>query len=144
MPVRLKKYDINIFGFCMMFNIWEEDGKLCYESPDEVMTTLNFAQSFLSNKMIDSISWGFVVPLVGAQLYDICQRHHLLDKDKKITSRWGKVPVKLPGIEEKTMQRLKRKGMLMQMRYGFINFYRYSNWRNWYYLFHKIKYIFKK
>jgi len=140
----LKGYDIMVFGFFMMFNIWEEDGELCYESPEDVMTTLNFARTLLSNKLIDLISWGFVVPLPDAPLYDICQRHNLIMKDARgLISKWGGSLVKLPGIEEKVMQRLKRKGMRLQIRYALINYIRYINWRDWRYLLDKIGYIFK-
>ncbi len=141
----LKRYDIKIFGFFMMFNIWEEDGELCYESPEDVMTTLKFAHTLLSNKLIDLMSWGFVVPLLGATLYDICQRHNLIMKDARgLVSKWGGSPVKLPGIEEKVMQRLKREGMRLQIRYALFNAIRYINWRDWRYLLNKIGFIFRK
>jgi radical SAM superfamily enzyme YgiQ (UPF0313 family) len=135
----LKKYDIKIFGFFMIFNIWEESGKLCYETPEECITTLNFAHTLLSKKLIDFMSWGFTVPLPGALLYEICQRHNLIDPKKQI-NKWGSVPVKLPGIEERDMQRIKRRGMLLQVRYGILRGIKYTNWRRWRYYLSKVGY----
>jgi radical SAM superfamily enzyme YgiQ (UPF0313 family) len=135
----LKKYNIKILGFFMIFNIWVESGKLCYETPEECITTLNFAHTLLSKKLIDFMSWGFTVPVQGAPLYDICQRHNLIGHEKKM-NKWGSAPVKLPGIKEKDMQRIKRKGMLLQLRYG-IKGIKYINWRRWKFYLRKVGYI---
>ncbi|RLI52900.1 MAG: hypothetical protein DRP09_16975 [Candidatus Thorarchaeota archaeon] len=140
----LKKYNIRIFGFAMMLNIWEENGELCYESPDDVMRTLNFMRKLIRNKLIDYMSWGFVVPLPGAPLYDICKKHGLISGDRRLdTWKWGGMPVKLPNIEEKIMQRIKRKGMFLQMWCNFRHI-RDLNWRNYRYILGRIVYIFKK
>ena len=140
----LKKYGIKIFGFAMMVNIWEEDGKLCYESPDDVMRTLNFIRNLLHDKLIDYMSWGFVVPLPGAPLYDTCKKYNLIGKDKKLdTWKWGGMPVKLPDIEEETMQRIKRKGMLLQIWCN-LRGIKDINWKNYRYMLGKVTYIFKK
>ena len=140
----LKKYNIKIFGFAMMLNIWEEDEKLCYESSDDVMQTLNFLRNLLHDKLIDYMSWGFVVPLPGAPLYETCKKYNLIGKDKKLdTWKWGGIPIKLPGIEEKTMQRIKRKGMLLQIWCN-LRGIKDINWRNYRYMLGKITYIFKK
>ena len=41
----LKKYGIKVYGFLMLYNAWETNGKLEYESPEEVNNTLEFAKT---------------------------------------------------------------------------------------------------
>ena len=139
----LKKYNIKIFGYALMVSIWEEDGGLCYESSDDVMRTLNFMRNLLRNKLIDYMSWGFVVPLPGAPLYDTCKKYNLIEGEKLDMWKWGGMPVKLPGIEEKTMQRIKRRGMLLQMWCN-LRGIKDINWKNYRYMLGKILWIFKK
>ena len=128
----LKNHNIKIYGFFMAFHIWEEGGKLCYETPEETINTLNFAHDLLSKNLIDYISWGFTVPIPGSQLYDICLKYNIIDAKNKM-SKWGETPVSLLGIDDKVMQKIKKKGMLLQARYNVPNGLRdcgvrYINW----------------
>lgn len=139
---RLKKYDIEILGFFSIFHIWEENGELFYESQKDVMNTLNFAKFLLSEKLLDFISWGFIVPIPGTPLYEICLRHNLISIEKIINlNKWSEVPVKLPGITENDMQTLKRKGLLLQMRHNGLGALCDINWKNWRHYLYKINYL---
>jgi hypothetical protein len=115
----LKKYDIKIFGFFMAFHIWEENGHLCHETPEETINTLDFAHDLLANNLIDYISWGFTTPIPGSQLYETCLKYNAIDPKFKM-SKWDKTLVHLD-IDNKVMQSIKRKGMLLQARYNIIN-----------------------
>jgi len=52
----LKKYHIKVYGFLMLYNAWETNGKLEYESPEEVTNTLKFAKECLRDNLIEYIS----------------------------------------------------------------------------------------
>ena len=39
----LKKYHIKVYGFLMLYNAWESNGKLEYETPEEVNNTITSA-----------------------------------------------------------------------------------------------------
>ena len=41
----LKKYRIKVYGFLMLYNAWETNGKLEHETPQEVNNTLEFAEN---------------------------------------------------------------------------------------------------
>jgi len=139
----LKSRGIRIFGFFMSFNVWEENGKLCYEKPGEVMNTLNFARELLSSGLLDFNSWSLATPIIGAQLWHICLKHNLIS-EKQLTSTWGASPVKLPGINTKIIQKIKRKGTLLEIRYILLNGLRFINFKNWKYFVQRIKYFFQK
>ena len=65
----------------MIFHIWEEEGKLCYETPEESTNTLNYAHDLLATNLLDYISWGFTVPYPGSDVYHICSRHNIIDSN---------------------------------------------------------------
>lgn len=139
----LKKYDIKIYGFFMAFHIWEENGHLCNETPEEVNNTLNFAHDLLADNLIDYISWGFTTPIPGSQLFETCIKYNVIDPKIKM-SKWDKTLVNL-NIDNKIMQKIKRKGMLLQARYNTVNGLRdcglrYINLSHW---FTKLIHIFK-
>ena len=48
----LKKHHIKVYGFLMLYNAWEINGKLEYETPEEVNNTLEFARNCLKDNLI--------------------------------------------------------------------------------------------
>jgi len=123
----LKKHKIKINGFFMMFNIWEEDGKLCYESPEETMKTLEFGKKMMDDGLIDLMSWGYTMVVPGAPLYNIAKSHNLLSSVDRINLRPS---VKLPGIDEKIMVEIKRRGIIIQT-FSTLENIKYVNWKQW-------------
>jgi len=115
----LKKYNIKIYGFFLAFLIWEENEQFSYETPEETIKTLNFAHDLLADNLIDYISWGFTTPIPGSQLYETCLKYNVIDPKIKM-SKWDKTLIPLD-IDNKTMQSIKRKGMLLQARYNTLN-----------------------
>jgi len=77
-----------VFAFLMMFNVWEEDGELCYETPDEVRNTLRFVDGLRSDRVLHLTSWQVATPTPGAEMYDIASRHGLITPDYLPDEPW--------------------------------------------------------
>ena len=137
---KLKKYKIEVFGFFMMFNIWEENNTLQFESPQEVEQTFAFARYLLRRKLLRNISWGYATPIPGSELYKIAKKYNIIKPNLKEINPW-EISVNLPNISEKTMLRIRRKGMILQGIYGILS--GNLNWRNWRHILSKLKYILK-
>ena len=52
--------NIKTFGLLMAFNVWEEDGKLCFEDKEDSMNTIRFAKRLLKEKKLNLISINFL------------------------------------------------------------------------------------
>lgn len=137
---KLKKFGVKTYGFFMMFNIWEENDTLQFESPAEVERTFAFARYLLQHKMISNISWGYATPIPGSELYQIAKKYNILKPNLKEINPW-EITVNLPNVSEKTMLSIRRKGMILQGLYGILS--GNLNWRNWRHILSKIKYIIK-
>lgn len=109
-----KKYNIKVYAYIMIYNAWEEDGRLCYETPEEVDNTLSFVRDLRSKGLLNYISFSTTTPLRGSCLYDIAKRHNILKKndDVKDMSAFRMV---LPNISKREMKKSRLKGMLIQL-----------------------------
>lgn len=136
----LKKYGIKIFGFFMMYQTWEEDGKLFFETPEEVDNSIRFIKKLYSQNLLDYISWGYATPFPGSKLYDVAEKYNLFKTNNEIKSIW-EININLPGVSEKSMKKSRRKGMLYQSYYALKS--GGINWRDFENITKKIKYIIK-
>ncbi len=109
----LKKYRIKVYGFLMLYNAWETDGKLEYETPEEVNNTLEFAKMCLRDNLIEYISWSITNPLIGSKLYHIAQKYGIATYNVKIGNC-----MHLPGIAEEQMVEQVKQGMILQLLNG--------------------------
>ena len=109
----LKKYNIKVYGFLMLYNAWETNGKLEYETPEEVNNTLEFAKTCLRDNLIEYISWSITNPLIGSKLYRIAQKHGIATYNVKIGNC-----MRLPGISEQQMIEHVKQGMILQLLNG--------------------------
>jgi radical SAM superfamily enzyme YgiQ (UPF0313 family) len=109
----LKKHQIKVYGFLMLYNAWETNGKLKHETPQEVNTTLEFAKNCLRDNLIEYISWSITNPLIGSKLYDIAQKHNIAIHNVKIGNC-----MRLPGITEQQMIEHVKQGMILQLLNG--------------------------
>lgn len=112
----LKKYNIKIFGFLMMYQAWEEDDELCVELPQEVDNTLRFAWKLRIQKLIDNMSWAFAVPYPNSELYRVVNKYNLmvpLLKSRQLESIQD-IPMNLPGISKRQMAMSRTKGLMLQ------------------------------
>jgi anaerobic magnesium-protoporphyrin IX monomethyl ester cyclase len=109
----LKKHHIKVYGFFMLYNAWESNGKLEYETPEEVNITLEFAKKCLSENLIEYISWSITNPIIGSKLYDIAKKHDIASYNVKIGNC-----MRLPGISEQQMVEHVKQGMILQLLNG--------------------------
>jgi anaerobic magnesium-protoporphyrin IX monomethyl ester cyclase len=109
----LKKYGIKVYGFLMLYNAWETNGKLEYETPEEVNNTLEFAKNCLRDNLIEYISWSITNPIIGSKLYHIAQKYGIVTHNVKIGNC-----MRLPGITEQQMVEHVKQGMILQLLNG--------------------------
>jgi radical SAM superfamily enzyme YgiQ (UPF0313 family) len=109
----LKKHNIKVYGFLMLYNAWESNGKLEYETPEEVNITLEFARKCLSENLIEYISWSITNPIIGSKLYDIAKKYDIASYNVKIGNC-----MRLPGISEQQMVEHVKQGLILQLLNG--------------------------
>lgn len=109
----LKKYGIKVYGFLMLYNAWESNGKLEYETPEEVNNTLEFAKVCLRGNLIEYISWSITNPIIGSKLYHIAEKYGIATHNVKIGNC-----MRLPGISEQQMVEHVKQGMVLQLLNG--------------------------
>jgi radical SAM superfamily enzyme YgiQ (UPF0313 family) len=108
---------VKVFAFMMLYQAWEENGELCFETTEEVERSLQWAKQMYKAGFIHYMSWQFTTPMPGARLFDIAQRHNLYRGEaKKVWESFDEhnTCMTLPGIAEKTMQWKLRKGIIMK------------------------------
>jgi anaerobic magnesium-protoporphyrin IX monomethyl ester cyclase len=109
----LKKHHIKVYGFLMLYNAWEINGKLEYETPEEVNNTLEFAKNCIKDNLIEYISWSITNPIIGSKLYDIAKKFNIATYNVKIGNC-----MTLPGISEQQMVEHVKQGMILQLLNG--------------------------
>lgn len=114
----LKKYRIKIFGLFMLFNAWEEDGKLVFEGVEETRNTLRYARRLINEGLIDYMSCSIATPYPGSELFEIAKRHALIRRE--LLDDWNawlseeSFIMELPGVTKKDAGRLYFEGMLLR------------------------------
>jgi radical SAM superfamily enzyme YgiQ (UPF0313 family) len=114
----LKKYKIKILGLFMLFNVWENESELQYEDIKMTQQTLNFGKKMVDKKLLDYIGWSITTPYPGSRLYNIALKYNLIKVNlKENWDAWLKEDsfiMKLPGISDKDMARMKTKGSILR------------------------------
>jgi radical SAM superfamily enzyme YgiQ (UPF0313 family) len=125
---------VKVFGYFMLYQMWEEDGQLQYETPEEVAASIDLARRLWKKGILHYTAWGFAVPIQGAELYDIARRHGIIDEDFYPSDEWD-IYEHLPHVSKKTFNQhfaeARRLQALMALRGGHIE------WRNWKGISHK-------
>lgn len=106
---------VKVFGFFMMFQIWEEDGKLQFETAEEVQNTIDFARRLFTEGKLHYSTWGFTMPVQGAELYDIALRHGIVTPDYYPSDTWN-VFEHLPHVSKREFNQLYRRARRLQAR----------------------------
>jgi radical SAM superfamily enzyme YgiQ (UPF0313 family) len=135
-----KKHGMKVYGYIMIYNAWEEDGKFHFETPGDVDRTLRFVRQLKKEKLIDYMSFSTTTPMPGSRLFDIATRHKVL-KNGGETSDMSEFCMEFPGVSRKAMKKSRLKGLLLQ---SYINLRSgrnvYTDWsKNW----HKVKTFLK-
>lgn len=133
---RLKASNIKIYGFLMLYQIWEKHGELQWESAHEVDNTIRTTRKMMKSSLLDYMSWQFATPFPGSRMWDIAHRHKLVKPE--IKGVWD-ISLNLPGITEKRMKRQRLKGFLIQSFYSLRS--GQINWRFWRRIFNKVRYM---
>lgn len=119
----LKKYGITVNALFMLFNVWEENGKLAFEGVKESLNTLRFAQELFRQKLIDFFAWCPTTPYPGAPLYSFSLKHKLIPNE--ILGHWEKwnnlrgIYLNLPRVSQSDYNKVKAYGALIQSSYFF-------------------------
>ncbi|MBN1423355.1 cobalamin-dependent protein [Candidatus Fermentibacteria bacterium] len=125
----LKDHGIRVHGLFMLFNVWEEHGRLCYEGVRETQATLDFVSRLADDRLLDYIGWSVTTPYPGSKLYDIALRHNLIKPDLRgAWSKWltdDSFVMQLPGVSDADMAHAKSRGSLLRaklmLRSGHLN-----------------------
>ena len=132
----LSRAGIKVFAFMMLFQVWEENGELCWETPAEVENSLKFMKKMFRQRHVHYMSWQICTPMPGAPLYDLAKRHNLYLNGAERT--WETFDehtacIKIPDVSQRTMQWKIKKGILLKdwfmLRSGGISL-RHA-WRAW-------------
>lgn len=116
----LKKYNIKVLALFMIYNVWEQDGNLRFESSDMCMNTFRYVDKLFTNKLIDYVGWSVTTPYPGSKLYDIALRNNLI-KPELIASwdAWQRQDIfmlNLPNISRREQAITKFKGELLKFK----------------------------
>jgi len=133
---RLKKYGIKVYAYIMIYHAWEENGRFCFESPDDVKSTFAFVRRLKKEGLIHYMSFSTTTPMLGSRLYDIACRHRVLKKDGAVNDL-SDFYLELPNISRKAMKRSRFEGLLLQSLINFRSGHNcFTDWgKNW----HKVK-----
>jgi hypothetical protein len=112
----LKQHGLRVYAFIMLYQAWESEGRLQTETTREVMGTLKFVLTMRLKGLVHFMSCGFTTAYPGADLHDICLRHHL---GRPIPVRRGVVTpqditMRLPGVPWWQMVLARTLGLLTQ------------------------------
>ncbi|MFC2171787.1 B12-binding domain-containing radical SAM protein [Acidobacteriota bacterium] len=111
----LRDAGVKVFGFVMLYHAWEENGKLCWESTEDVIKTLDFCRQLLKRKLLDYISWQVATPMPGSKLWDLALKHGLLPGHEVMGVFTPNL--KLPGVEDRKVKQMIRKGLWLKNAY---------------------------
>jgi len=113
----LKKYHIKTQGLFMLFNVWEEQGQLRFESVKASHKTIDFANSLVKKGLLQYTgNFGIATPYPGSKLYHIATKNKLIKPE--LVGQWDNwlvgdpIVMNLPGIKEKDQARLMTEGSL--------------------------------
>jgi len=114
----LKKGGLKTFALLMAFNVWEEDGKLRFETKADTMNTLNFARELVREGKVDLISWSLTTPFPGSKLWEIAIKHKILPEDR--IGKWelwdpsANFVMELPGVTNQDWIDIQTEGKKLQ------------------------------
>lgn len=106
---------IKTWGYLLMFQFWEEEGKLNYERPEDVKRTLAFAHRLWKEGVLNYSSWMYAIPVPGAGLHDVALRHGLIDDTYEAGESWDPSS-RLPGVSHREFRMLFLRARFLQAR----------------------------
>lgn len=124
----LSSHGLKVFGYFMMFQFWEADGKLECETEEEVCKTIDFADTLARRDHLHYIGWSVATPIQGAAMYNIAQRHGLINQTFYPSQRWH-LCRHINSVSEQGFNRLLKRGLRLQAKLALTN--GGVGWGNW-------------
>jgi anaerobic magnesium-protoporphyrin IX monomethyl ester cyclase len=131
----LSEGGIKVFAFLMMYNYWEDDGKLEHETSDEVRETIRFIYKLFLKRQVHYCTWIFAIPVPGAEMYDVLRRHGVIDGDYYPSDTWESYK-HLRNVSREEFNRLYARGRRQQAIFAAVT--GNIEWRNWRAIRHKL------
>lgn len=124
----LRKHGINVFGFMMLFNYWEQDNILQNETAEEVKKSIDDVYKLWKKGLIQYTSWAYACPVQGSEFYDIALRHNLIKENYYPSDTWNSYNF-LKGVSKNEFKKLYASARMQQAIIAFLsgNF----EWRNY-------------
>ena len=124
----LSKQGIKVFGYFMLFNWWEEDGRLQHETAEEVRSTISLGYRLWRQRKLHYCSWTVTTPVPGSEFYDLALKHGLIDESFFPDDTWPAYKF-LSGVNKDEFNSLyakaRRQQGIMALTSG------HFEWRNW-------------
>jgi len=112
----VKQYGIKSYAFMMLYQAWEGNKGLEWESTREAMESLRFILRLCRQRLVYQISWAFATPYPGAELYRVCQKYGLFRgnaaQEPPLTTH--EITLRLPGVSRLDMLLLRSLGLSLQ------------------------------
>lgn len=137
----LKKCGIKVGLLMMIFNIWEENGKLAFENVEDSLRSLKFAKDLVGRGLAEYFTWGPTIPYPGSPLYRFALKNNLIPEGivghwEKWNNIWG-VPINIPGVSRSDYLKVKVWGVFWQTLHVLKNMKRGFNVRSLAYFFRR-------
>jgi anaerobic magnesium-protoporphyrin IX monomethyl ester cyclase len=117
----LRKYNIEVVGMFMLYNVWENDGRLCFEDTEKTKHTMKYAVELHKKGLINQFMWGPTNPYPGSKLFEIARRHNLIKEglldDWEAWRKDELYAMKLPGIDIVEQTRMRTKGQFLKLKH---------------------------
>jgi len=124
----------------MTYHVWEEEGQLCHETPEDVDRTFEFVRRLKKERLLDYMSFSTTTPMPGARLYEIARRHGVLPEGTQPRDM-SELHMGLPGITSRDLKRSRRRGIQLQLSINLRS--RGNNLLDWRKNWHKVKTLVK-
>lgn len=117
----LRRHNIEVVGMFMLYNVWEEEGKLKFEDTAETEKTMKYALKLQKDGLINQFMWGPTNPYPGSKLFDIAVKYGLVKQglldDWEAWRRDELYAMKLPGIDIVEQTRMRTRGQFLKFRH---------------------------
>ena len=77
----LARHGIKVWAYFLLFQFWEENRGLKWESAEEVDNSLRFAARLWKEGKLHYSSWAPSMPVQGAEFYNLARRRGMIDED---------------------------------------------------------------
>lgn len=112
----LREHHIAVYAFMMMYQAWESEWGLEFESTGEVLRSLAYVLRLRLRGMVRHMSWGFAVPYRGSELARVAEKYFLLDRVNREHNPTtpNDIALSLPGVSYFEMRVAQALGLLLQ------------------------------